>query len=43
MSGSYPTKILSEFEPFIRSGDLEKIRQPIDFLGVNHYSRAYIH
>jgi len=24
------------------NGDLEMIRQPIDFLGVNHYSRAYI-
>jgi beta-glucosidase len=42
LSGSYPTKVLSEFEPFIHPGDLETIRQPIDFLGVNHYSRAYI-
>jgi len=42
LSGSYPTKVLSEFEPFIHAGDLETIRQPIDFLGVNHYSRAYI-
>ena len=39
---AYPTTILSELEPFVRSGDLETIRQPIDFLGVNHYSRAYI-
>jgi beta-glucosidase len=42
LSGSYPTRILPELEPFIRSGDLEAIRQPIEFLGVNHYSRAYI-
>jgi len=40
--GSYPTRILPELEPFVRSGDLETIRQPIDFLGVNHYSRAYV-
>jgi beta-glucosidase len=41
-SGAYPTRLLPELEPFVRSGDLEAIRQPIDFLGVNHYSRAYI-
>jgi beta-glucosidase len=42
LSGDYPTRLLPEFEPFVRSGDLETIRQPIDFLGINHYSRAYI-
>ena len=42
LSGAYPMKVLSEFEPFVRAGDLETIHQPIDFLGVNHYSRAYI-
>jgi beta-glucosidase len=40
--GAYPTRILPEFEPLVRSGDLETIRQRIDFLGINHYSRAYI-
>jgi len=42
LSGSYPTRILPELEPFVRSGDLETIRQTIDFLGINHYSRAYV-
>jgi beta-glucosidase len=42
LSGAYPTRLFSEFEPFVRSGDLETVRQPIDFLGINHYSRAYI-
>ena len=42
LSGAYPKRLLPEFEPFVRSGDLETIRQPIDFLGINHYSRAYI-
>jgi beta-glucosidase len=42
LSGAYPTRILLELEPFVRSGDLETIRQTIDFLGINHYSRGYI-
>src|SRR6202140_756460 len=42
LSGAYPTRILPELEPFVRSGDLETIRQTIDFLGINHYSRAYV-
>jgi beta-glucosidase len=42
LSGAYPTRILPELEPFVRSGDLETIRQTIDFLGINHYSRGYI-
>jgi beta-glucosidase len=27
---------------FVRSGDLEEIKNPIDFLGVNYYSRAVV-
>jgi beta-glucosidase len=27
---------------FVRSGDLEEIKKPIDFLGVNYYSRAVV-
>ncbi|MBV9106991.1 MAG: beta-glucosidase [Verrucomicrobia bacterium] len=42
LSGTYPARILPEVEPYIRAGDLKLIRQPIDFLGVNHYFRAYI-
>jgi len=42
LSGAYPTRILPELEPLVRSNDLETIRQTIDFLGINHYSRAYI-
>jgi beta-glucosidase len=42
LSGSYPTRILPELEPLVRPGDFETIRQTIDFLGINHYSRAYI-
>jgi beta-glucosidase len=27
---------------FVRSGDLEEIQEPIDFLGINYYSRAVV-
>ena len=42
LSGAYPARILPEVEPYIREGDLKLIRQTVDFLGVNHYFRAYI-
>jgi beta-glucosidase len=42
LSGTYPTEVLAELEPFVRPDDLKTIRQSIDFLGINHYSRAYI-
>jgi beta-glucosidase len=42
LSGAYPAGILSELEPYIQPGDLNSIRQPVDFLGVNHYFRSYI-
>ncbi len=42
LSGNYPDRIASEFDPYIRPGDLDSIRQPISFLGINHYFRAYI-
>jgi beta-glucosidase len=32
----------SYVEPFIKGGDMAITRQPIDFLGVNYYSPAYI-
>ncbi|MBW0000840.1 MAG: beta-glucosidase [Verrucomicrobia bacterium] len=40
--GTYPDRVRAEFEPFIRPGDLQSIRQPVDFLGVNHYCRMYL-
>jgi len=42
LSCAYPDRIVPELEPFIHSSDIELIHQPIDFLGVNYYSRAYI-
>jgi beta-glucosidase len=40
--GKYPNSIANQLEPFIEPGDLERIKQPIHFLGLNHYFRAYI-
>ncbi len=42
LAGAYPAAIAPELASVIHSGDLETIRQPIDFLGINHYFRAWI-
>ena len=45
--GSYPADMLDYFGgrfelDFIRPGDTERVKQPIDFLGVNYYSRRVV-
>jgi beta-glucosidase len=43
--GSYPEDLLEYFgsnAPPVEDGDLEAIRAPIDFLGVNNYSRSLV-
>jgi beta-glucosidase len=45
LRGSYPPDLWKRFWPFgpdIRAGDLRKIAEPIDFLGVNYYTRHVI-
>jgi beta-glucosidase len=40
--GSYPADVLSflgEDAPSVQQGDMEAIRQPLDFLGINYYTR----
>ncbi|HEX3593993.1 MAG TPA: GH1 family beta-glucosidase [Polyangiaceae bacterium] len=44
LKGSYPedlTSLLSFLPSPVLPGDLETIRQPMDFLGVNHYTRQF--
>jgi beta-glucosidase len=44
--GSYPGQLFSEMgvdAPPVEIGDMEKIAEPIDFLGVNYYSRSLVH
>lgn len=43
--GSYPVDTwrgYGEDVPMVREGDLDSIGQPLDFLGVNYYSRAVV-
>ncbi len=45
LAGRYPTpvrRLLSVFNWTLRPGDLDLIGQPVDFVGVNHYSRIII-
>ncbi len=42
--GKYPDKLFSHLWPIVPKvlpGDMETIRQPVDFLGVNYYSRLF--
>jgi beta-glucosidase len=39
--GHYPARIRAALELLQQPGDLSEIRQPVDFVGVNYYSRMY--
>jgi beta-glucosidase len=40
--GFYPLAIAGDMAPLVVNGDLETIKQPVDFLGVNYYAPAYV-
>ena len=43
--GQYPADILEHLgadAPMVQQGDLDLIRQPLDFLGINFYTRSFI-
>ncbi len=42
LKGVYPALMDDFLKGHVQDGDLAKIRQPIDFLGVNYYSPAYV-
>ncbi len=42
LKGSYPDIVKGDIEPILGHGDLGIIHQPIDFLGVNYYSRMVV-
>ncbi|WP_407541822.1 GH1 family beta-glucosidase (plasmid) [Deinococcus radiomollis] len=45
LKGEYPADIWENYGadvPHVLAGDLETIRQPLDFMGVNYYSRGYV-
>lgn len=39
--GEYPASLQPGMAPFCRDGDLERIRRPVDWFGVNHYGPIY--
>jgi beta-glucosidase len=43
MRGHYPALLQEAFAPIVKADDLTAIRQPVDFLGLNYYSRMHIH
>ena len=40
--GAYPAAAADDFAPLIADGDLQTIKQPVDFLGVNYYAPMYV-
>ena len=40
--GFYPVEMAGELAPLVAAGDLETIKQQVDFLGVNYYAPAYV-
>ncbi|PWC33196.1 GH1 family beta-glucosidase [Azospirillum sp. TSO35-2] len=41
IKGRYPELLEADFARIIKPDDLARIRQPVDFLGVNYYSRMH--
>jgi len=39
--GRYPERLLPDLARLVQPGDLEAIRRPVDFLGMNYYSRMH--
>ncbi|WP_033344840.1 GH1 family beta-glucosidase [Catenuloplanes japonicus] len=47
LKGEYPADVVADLAPvtdfsFVQPGDLETIKQPLDFLGINYYSRHVV-
>ncbi|HZH25686.1 MAG TPA: GH1 family beta-glucosidase [Azospirillaceae bacterium] len=40
--GAYPEAVRDGFAPLVRDGDMDAIRFPVDFLGLNYYSRMHM-
>jgi beta-glucosidase len=40
--GVYPAVIAEHFAPLAAAGDLQTIKQPIDFLGINYYAPMWV-
>ncbi|MDQ2696848.1 MAG: family 1 glycosylhydrolase, partial [Pseudomonadota bacterium] len=40
--GRYPAVLEAELAPYVKADDLSVIHQPLDYFGVNHYSRNFV-
>ena len=40
--GTYPYLMRSAIEPHMQAGDLARIRRPVDWFGLNHYSPVFV-
>jgi beta-glucosidase len=40
--GRYPQLMQQEIAPYLQPGDLERIHQPVDWFGLNHYSPVFV-
>jgi beta-glucosidase len=40
--GKYPEPIADDIKPYVQDGDLDIVKQKLDFFAFNHYSRARI-
>src|SRR5438132_12225537 len=40
--GHYPEPLAVEIEPLVQPGDLEIIRQKLDYFAINHYTRTRV-
>jgi beta-glucosidase len=40
--GVYPPRVQAAIEPHMQPGDLARIRRPLDWFGLNHYSPVFI-
>jgi beta-glucosidase len=42
MLGNYPEPLAAEIEPLVQPGDLDLIRQKLDYFAFNHYTRSRV-
>jgi beta-glucosidase len=42
MLGAYPEPLAAEFEPLVEPGDLDIIKQQLDYFAFNHYTRTRV-
>ena len=40
--GVYPPRVQAAIEPHLQAGDLARIRRPLDWFGLNHYSPVFV-